>query len=222
MTAPHAQRWSSAPRTASPNQQQGPEGPEKGNSQWQHLSFSPAKGQSTTEVLHVRGQWSTADLTRKRDALVLQKLPSEDRTAWHSVPLHMIRYLRLKQTDIMLSIGTTKNQVAHVDVNFTTPIPRDANAQIGNLFLPHSVRAGFANILAIMPSTRSLTTSWKQNVCTICTYICTDPHHQGGMNNPVCWTKWPHTNTYVDISWTQKHSLDFVLYSPLNSHFKDS
>lgn len=169
MAAPHAQSRSGASCAASPNQRQGPEGLAKGNSQWQHLYFSPAKGQSTTEVLHVQGQWSTADLTRKRDTLALQKLPSQDRTTWHFVLLHVVRSLRLKQPDFLLSTGTTKNRVVRVDVNFTTAILRDATAQIGNLLLPHSVRAGFAH-LAITPSTSSSTTSWKENVCTVCIY----------------------------------------------------
>lgn len=55
VTTPHAQRRSGAPCTASPDQQQGQEGPVKGNSQWQHLYLSPVKGQSATEMLQVAG-----------------------------------------------------------------------------------------------------------------------------------------------------------------------
>lgn len=49
--------------------------------------------------------------------------------------LHEIKSLRLKQPDFLLSTVTTKDQVARVDVNLTTQIPRDVSAQIGNLFL---------------------------------------------------------------------------------------
>lgn len=81
--------------------------------------------------------------------------------------LHVIRYLRLKQTDFLLRIGTNKNHVTPADVNFTTAMLRCECSDWEPL--PDSVRDGFAN-LVIMPGTFSPTDSWKENVCIICIY----------------------------------------------------
>lgn len=51
-TAGHARWWSGAWCTAFPKPSLGWEGPVNGNSQGQHLYFSPVKGQGTTKVLH--------------------------------------------------------------------------------------------------------------------------------------------------------------------------
>jgi len=158
----------------------------------------------------MQGQRSTMDLTRKRNTLVPQKLPSQERTACHSVPLHVIRYPRFEQPDFLLRIGTTKNQVTHVDANFTTAAPTDASARIGNLFLPPSVKLDLP-----IPWQQCHFYHFLERGRMYHLYIHQDPHHQGGMNNPKCWTKRPHASTYVDTSCTQKHSLDFVLYSLL-------
>lgn len=49
--------------------------------------------------------------------------------------LCVIRYLRLKQPDFLLSFGTTKkNQVVPADVNFMTAMQSNLSVQIGNLF----------------------------------------------------------------------------------------
>lgn len=49
--------------------------------------------------------------------------------------LCVIRYLRLKQPDFLLSFWTTKkNQVVPADVNFMTAMQSNLSVQIGNLF----------------------------------------------------------------------------------------
>lgn len=124
--------------------------------------------------------------------------------------LHEIRSLRLKQPDFLLSTGTTKDQAAHVDVDLTTAILRDANAQIGNLFLPRSVRAGFANLLAIMSSTSSPTTSWKRDV-----YLYLFIYYLYFFMQTLIIKVTLITNMYVDISYMQNHGLDSILCKPL-------
>lgn len=82
----------------------------------------------------------------------------------------MIRHLRL-DTHLLPTTGGTEIQVPQADGSCVTAALGDLRAlQIWSFFLPHSARAGFANLLAVTPCTSSPGTFRKKDVGGICVY----------------------------------------------------
>lgn len=136
--------------------------------------------------------------------------PSHQGTTWHLVPPHITRHLGPGMHVLLSVAGRTEHQVPLAAGNPTASALRALGAiQVWRLFLPHSVRAGFAH-LAVSPHTSFPATSWKEDVCAICISYW---RHLSPR-----WDK--HIQIYImymhDISkMYPKHSLYFVLQSPL-------
>lgn len=82
----------------------------------------------------------------------------------------MIRHLRL-ETHLLPTTGRNEIQVPQADGSSVTAALGDLSAlQIWSFFLPHSARAGFANLLAVTPCTSSPGAFWKEDVGGICIY----------------------------------------------------